>query len=739
MLEPRPTQSPVVAYQGGKMGVSAVPGSGKTTTLSMLAFRLIAEGKIQEDQEILIVTLVNSAVDNFNARIQGMLREARLIPAGFRVRTLHGLANDIVRQKPEMAGLDNHYSIADERVQSILLQDATRKWIRLHPEVITDLTSESHSLQDARVKAGWQNLVQEIAVGFIRQAKDLGAQPQEIQKRMEELGWQNELLQMGLEIYKDYQQGLAYHGAVDFDDLISKALQVISTDTGYLSELQDRWPFILEDEAQDSSRLQEDILRKLSSRSSNWVRVGDPNQAIYETFTTASPEYLIRFMQQHDVAAQNLPESGRSTASIIQLANSLITWTNTAHPNPLLRNSLRKPYIQLTSQDDPHPNPPDQPHSIHIYDQKLAPDKELAIAVNSIRKWLPEHGEETAALLVPSNPYGEKLVDELKKQEVPYHELLRSSDTTRKTVNLFVKILEHMARPEKPASLAEAFEQVSRYKNHDYELTPLEREIARFLKNLHNPEKLLWPKASQEELEDFSTLQGIEDIMVRLAEFREMIQRWHQASLLPIDQLILIIALDLFTDMADLALAYKIAQRLEWASIDNPHYTFFDYISLLKPITNNQESFSGFDTKDIGFDPSQYKGKVIVSTYHKAKGLEWDRVHLLSVNNFDFPSGDEGDFYVAEKYFVNSQRNLQAETLAALTHLINNPLGDDLESDPAKEARLDIAAERLRLLFVGITRAKKELILTWNTGKRGNCLPALAFLALKQIQQQEQA
>jgi len=739
MLEPRPTQSPVVAYQGGKMGVSAVPGSGKTTTLSMLAFRLIAEGKIQEDQEILIVTLVNSAVDNFNARIQGMLREARLIPAGFRVRTLHGLANDIVRQKPEMAGLDNHYSIADERVQSILLQDATRKWIRLHHEVITDLTSESHSLQDARVKAGWQNLVQEIAVGFIRQAKDLGAQPQEIQKRMEELGWQNELLQMGLEIYKDYQQGLAYHGAVDFDDLISKALQVISTDTGYLSELQDRWPFILEDEAQDSSRLQEDILRKLSSRSSNWVRVGDPNQAIYETFTTASPEYLIRFMQQHDVAAQNLPESGRSTASIIQLANSLITWTNTAHPNPLLRNSLRKPYIQLTSQDDPHPNPPDQPHSIHIYDQKLAPDKELAIAVNSIKKWLPEHGEETAALLVPSNPYGEKLVDELKKQEVPYHELLRSSDTTRKTVNLFVKILEHLARPEKPASLAEAFEQVSRYKNHDYELTPLEREIARFLKNLHNPEKLLWPKASQEELEDFSTLQGIEDIMVRLAEFREMIQRWHQASLLPIDQLILIIALDLFTDMADLALAYKIAQRLEWASIDNPHYTFFDYISLLKPITNNQESFSGFDTKDIGFDPSQYKGKVIVSTYHKAKGLEWDRVHLLSVNNFDFPSGDEGDFYVAEKYFVNSQRNLQAETLAALTHLINNPLGDDLESDPAKEARLDIAAERLRLLFVGITRAKKELILTWNTGKRGNCLPALAFQALKQIQQQEQA
>ena len=738
MFDPRPTQAPVVAYQGGKMGVSAVPGSGKTITLSMLAFRLIAESKIDEDQEILIVTLVNSAVDNFNARIQAMLREARLIPSGFRVRTLHGLANDIVRQKPELAGLDNHYMIADERVQTVLLQDATRKWIRLHPEVIKDLTSESHSLQNPNVRSGWQNLIQEIAVSFIRQAKDLGAQPEDIRTRMEELGWQDELLHMGLEIYNDYQQGLAYHGAVDFDDLISKALQVISMDPGYLAELQDRWPYILEDEAQDSSRLQEDILRKLSSRSGNWVRVGDPNQAIYETFTTASPEYLIRFMQQPDVVPQNLPESGRSTASIIQLANNLITWTNTAHPNPILRSALRKPYIQLTSQDDPHPNPEDHPGGIHLYDQKLAPEKELSIVVNSVKKWLPEHGEDTVALLVPSNPYGQQLVEELKKQGVPYHELLRSSANTRTTVNLFIKVLEHLARPERQSALADAFESISRFRSPDNELTPLESDAARYLKKVHNPEKYLWPKPGQELLEDFNTLHDKEELGAILADFREMLQRWHQASLLPVDQIILVIAMDLFTEMADLALAYKVAQRLEWAAMDNPQYTLPDYVSMLKPITGNKESFSGFDLKDTGFDPSQYKGKAVVSTYHKAKGLEWDRVHLLSVNNFDFPSGDAGDFYVAEKYFVRSQRNLQAETLAGLTSLMTDQAKNSPENDPAAEARLDIAAERLRLLFVGITRAKKELILTWNTGKRGNCQPALAFLTLKNIHEQEQ-
>ncbi|HQN03801.1 MAG TPA: ATP-dependent helicase [Anaerolineaceae bacterium] len=738
MFNPRPTQAPVVAYQAGKMGVSAVPGSGKTTTLSMLAFRLIAEGKIGEDQEILIVTLVNSAVDNFNARIQDMLHEARLIPSGFRVRTLHGLANDIVRQKPELAGLDNQYMIADERIQTVLLQDATRKWIRLHPEVIMDLTSESHSLQNTNVRSGWQNLMQEIAVSFIRQAKDMGVSPEDVRSRMEEQGWQDQLLQMGLDIYTDYQQGLKYHGAVDFDDLISKALQVISTDAGYLAELQERWPYILEDEAQDSSRLQEDILRKLSSRSGNWVRVGDPNQAIYETFTTASPEYLIRFMQQPDVVPQNLPESSRSTASIIHLANDLITWTNTAHPNPRLRSALRKPYIQLTSQDDPHPNPDDNPGGIHLFDQKLAPEKELTLVVNSVKKWLPDHGEDTVALLVPSNPYGEQLVEELKKQGVPYHEILRSSANTRTTVNLFVKILEHLSKPERQSTLADMFEAIYRFKSPDHELLPLESDAERYLRRLHNPEKYLWPKPGQEVLEEFQTLQDKAELEEVLADFRQILQRWHQASLLPIDQLILVIAMDLFTEMADLALAYKVAQRLEWAAMDNPQYTLPDYISMLKPITGNKESFSGFDLKDTGFDPSQYKGKAVVSTYHKAKGLEWDRVHLLSVNNFDFPSGDAGDFYVAEKFFVSSQRNLQAETLASLSSLMVNQAGFTPEGDPTAEARLNIAAERLRLLFVGITRAKKELILTWNTGKRGNCQPALAFLALKNIHEQEQ-
>ena len=59
-------------------------------------------------------------------------------------------------------------------------------------------------------------------------------------------------------------------------------------------------------------------------------------------------------------------------------------------------------------------------------------------------------------------------------------------------------------------------------------------------------------------------------------------------------------------------------------------------------------------------------GKVVVSTMHKAKGLEWDRVYLMSVNNYDFPSLQAGDRYISERWFIRSSLNLEAEALGAV-------------------------------------------------------------------------
>ena len=71
-------------------------------------------------------------------------------------------------------------------------------------------------------------------------------------------------------------------------------------------------------------------------------------------------------------------------------------------------------------------------------------------------------------------------------------------------------------------------------------------------------------------------------------------------------------------------------------------------------------------TADTGFDPDAHRGKVVIITNHKAKGLEWDRVYLMTVNAYDFPSALPGDNFIGEPWYIRDGLNLAAEALAEL-------------------------------------------------------------------------
>lgn len=131
---PRPSQAEILHYRHGTLGISAVPGSGKTHVLSALAAQIIASGSLGMDQEVLIVTLVNAAVDNFSARISNFIKSEGLIPhIGYRVRTLHGLAHDIVRENPALVGLDSRFAIIDEREAESIRRESANAWLLAHP------------------------------------------------------------------------------------------------------------------------------------------------------------------------------------------------------------------------------------------------------------------------------------------------------------------------------------------------------------------------------------------------------------------------------------------------------------------------------------------------------------------------------------------------------------------------------------------------------------------------------
>ena len=457
---PRPAQERILEFTSGRMGVIAVPGSGKTHTLSALAARLIQSGVLAEDQEVLVVTLVNSAVNNFASRIAGFLNEMGLLRGlGYRIRTLHGLAHDIVRERPDLAGVANDFQIVDERISQGIIRTALRAWMSANPQEIDALFAPEVSPDKRKWLAGEQlpDLLEKLGTAFIRQAKDYRLKPLALREKVDGLKADFPLLRLGVDLYSDYQRALTFRGAVDFDDLMSLAMDVLRADPDYLDLLRHRWPYILEDEAQDSSELQEKMLRLLSEPQGNWVRVGDSNQAIYETFTTANPRFLREFVREQGVSERDLPNSGRSSLSIIALANHLIDWVNGDEAPEGLHASLSEPHIQPVAATTHSPIQPISRRRSSFTTSSKPPKMRLTRSPSrSSAGWL-RIPEKTAACLVPTNHHGAKLVDALKAKGVPFLELLQSTDSTRQAAELVASALQWLAEPSLPRALTTLF------------------------------------------------------------------------------------------------------------------------------------------------------------------------------------------------------------------------------------------------------------------------------------------
>ncbi len=746
---PRPSQQAILNYTGGTLGISAVPGSGKTHILSALAAQIIASGTLGVDQEVLVVTLVNSAVDNFSNRIGGFISERGLIPrVGYRVRTLHGLAHDIVRENPSLVGLDSRFAIVDEREAEFIRKEAASAWLAAHPYDLDEYLDPEMdaSKQDWVRRQKLPELVNSLALAFIRSAKDARQTSESLRARLNSAPVPLPLAEMGWDIYSNYQRALVYRGAVDFDDLIRLALEALTVSPELLTRLQRRFPYILEDEAQDLSALQEQILGKLST--GNWVRVGDPNQAIFETFTTAKPEYLLRFINEADFK-QDLPVSGRSQPAIITLANALIDWVRADHPLPECRDALTTPHIQPAAADDPQPNPPNDLDGVKLIGIKYTPDEEVEAIVKSIQKWLPSHLDQTIAILVPRNARGVDVINKLKESKIEYVEYLSSTSSTRNAAGALGNVSAYLADPSSPAKLAKTYQVWRRGWRDEDTQKAFYAHITELIRKCAQVETYLAPRADKDWLADMGRGQALgnaasgdgiqaeggfdpEAVLTELDDFRRLVQRWQGTTLLPIDQMILTLAQDLFTEPADLALAHKLALVLRTVANDHADWRLPELTTELGVVAKNERRFLGFSTDDSGFDPARHKGKVVVATMHKAKGLEWDRVYLMSVNNYDFPAGMANDQYISEKFFVRGGLNLEAEALAQLQNALSSGEYDWLaEGEASQRARIDYVRERLRLFYVGITRAKRDLIVTWNTGRHGDQTQSLAFAALQ--------
>ncbi|MBK8900783.1 MAG: ATP-dependent helicase [Anaerolineaceae bacterium] len=729
-LQLRPAQQKILEYENGRLAISAVPGSGKTFTLSLLAAKLIGNGRIDPNQQqILIVTYLNSSVDNFRARIRQRLEAAELPPIGFEVRTLHSLALEIVRTANSGLTEDSGPLVLDEGQANHFLARAVDGWIEAQPGAWSQFLPDD----SPQTRARWRDVTQKMAKSFIRAAKNERYRPEQISERLESGDWrleseddnlhspinQSPLLWMMGGIYGRYQTILDRQGSLDFDDLIWQAVELLAQRAGLAEQLRQRWPYVLEDEAQDSVPLQEALISRLTGPDGNWVRVGDPNQAITSTFTAAHPRFFNAFADRPDVVSRPLPNSGRCAPLIIGAANTLLHWVIDKHPVPEVQSStFRRQDIEPTPPGDAQPNPPDSEAAIRIRVYKHREDEELPEVAKLAVRYTQKRPDHTVAILVPTNNLGYQIAEHLDELDADYDNLLRGGTREREIAAAMHAVLQVLADPLDTKAITAAHASLHAL-GHPVALLP-DEELEQFhtlLRSVHQPEWLLYPHDEAEVDQALPAGVATETQTQVAARFGAFLRELLALRPLPIDDLALALGDELFAwgdiHEGDLAIAYQIATLLRQWRDSQPDWRLPELVAELGNIVSGRRSLPISSPTDFGYEP--VPGRVTLTTQHSAKGLEWDAVFMIGVDGTWIPGS-------LDAYFMGVSDILggdpTAEVVAQLRYLMEGDAGIYSGRSATESAHIDIIAERLRLLYVGITRARRFLQLSRSRATR---------------------
>jgi DNA helicase II / ATP-dependent DNA helicase PcrA len=719
-IQLRPDQERVVAYRKGYMAVPAVPGAGKTTVLAYLAADLISQG-LHEPGKILIVTYTNSAVANFRSRI-GEFLDARGYPRhqGYEVRTIHSLAMNIVRERADAIGWSDNFAIMDEARLSAMLERLTLRWIGRNRGTWESLLKPELKgpIRD-RAEEQWEQRTRDLFRTLIQAFKSRKLTPQTALDLTRHLP-EESVLRWAAEIYVDYQRELAIEGAVDFGDLMLGAHQLLAQDGELLARLQERWTYIFEDEAQDSYRLQEQVLKLLAGPDGNLVRVGDANQAIMGTFTSAEPDLFRRFCHDSNVDTRPLTMAGRSSPDIIELANDLVRWARTEHPEARCRTALEDQLIEPVPLDFPFANPQPAGYTIasrtyETYEREL--NEVARLAADKARR----SPDRTLAILLPINAMVTSMVERLEPEGVPIRQIGGPTSPERQQTTMdLLTVMDFLAVPHEPARLLKALGSLL------HQPRPEEAPFAAFVQNCR-PEDLFFPLDGSQPFEAlFAACPECRGDLA-LHGALEQLHGWLPQALIPADELVVILAGDMKLQGEELSIAHHLAVRCRRLLQENPAFGLPDAAQALYGDLQAMGRFSDnvYDRK--GFKPQP--GVVYVTTCHSAKGLEWDTVYVASLTRGEYPSMAQDKVRSEHWFLPDDVVNPEALAQAELAEV----LGEDPGTDPVSRAKFELIAERLRLLYVALTRAKENLMLTCHMEDRWRkpAHPALAYSHLK--------
>src|SRR6267378_4170693 len=252
-IDPLPQQRLAIEAPLGPVLVVAGPGAGKTFCLIARINHLINTLHMAPER-ICAVTFTNRAAEEIALRLRHTLGDRA---EGITRGTIHALCLALLREHAEAAGLRKGFGVADESYQKIILG-------RLHVPL-----EQRGSLLNRFGRHRVQKKDYELTADDAR-------------------------------LYREYAAWLAHRNMLDFDDLVSKAEELLRTRDDIADAIAARWDYLLVDEFQDVNAVQYDLLKRLAAPHGNFFAVGDDEQSIF-TWTGADPYVLVRFSHDYEI------------------------------------------------------------------------------------------------------------------------------------------------------------------------------------------------------------------------------------------------------------------------------------------------------------------------------------------------------------------------------------------------------------------------------------------------------
>jgi len=690
----------VELYRKGYCAIPAIPGGGKTYALTQWAVKIISEG-LQGKGKVLIVTYMNSAAKNFKRRIGEELNKLGISSnKSYFVSTIHSLCMQIIKDKPDGVMVTDEFEIIEGYLQTNLIRDSVYEWKRrgnnkrIYEYFVDEYMVERYGWEKYGKK--WEDDFVNVVRTAISDFKSEGVSPIEAVKMTKDLGAVS-LLRISAEIYIEYEKRLRYRGMLDFDDMLYKAKYILENDKGILDKYRKKYTYVCEDEAQDSNKIQTEILSLIAGGEGNFLRVGDSNQAITGTFTNSDPKLFRDFCENPKVTVYNITKSSRNTKQIIDLANSFVRYVRECHPVQECRDSLVPQYIETVDADDEFPNPVIDGDGAFIgYFDK--PEEEYESLVNEAVNLINKYPDKTTAILMPSAYHFTQIMKLLDNRKVKYESLDNNSVKRNETLVKLGLMLKFIGLPEKNENLVELLKEVF----IDEECQGRE-ELLNFLSD-YPVEKLLYPMAGGIRIKDINQEIRESDAWKQFNEVMPLLKDLLEFPPAMPEKLILYISEKLDFNREEKAIAQKVSSSVRFLMIDNPRLKLTD---IAEELLRNKNMFNYF--ANLVFELKGYeakKGVITLSTYHKAKGLEWDNVFLGGITSGDFPVTLQDKFKGDCNYLKQEYRN----PLIFLRSEMNKLKGNDIEL--SRLSKLETISERTRLLYVGITRAKERIYLS---------------------------